>query len=149
MSEANPIRKKSRYRKSEIRERIKRRLLEICRNCVDGTCCFGGVDVDLAEALRISQLQLDIKKPWFEYLHRDPNVPSGWALETVVRNGSCVFHRPDRRCSIYDIRPHYCAEYPFEDGELAKNYQEYCCEADKTIIEQYKREVWHAGKRDR
>jgi len=104
----------------------KERFLRICKSCEDGTCCFGGVDVDLAEAIRISLLDLDIKKPWFEYLHRDKDLPSGWAVETTVRNGSCVFQKEDRRCVIYKIRPRYCAEYPYENGSLAKNYRYFC-----------------------
>jgi len=111
--------------------KLKKKLLKICKSCQKGSCCFGGVDVDLVEALSISLLDLDIKKPWFEYLHRDKDLPSGWAVETALRDDTCVFQRKDGRCVIYNIRPRYCSDYPFENGGLARNYEYFCCEAHR------------------
>ncbi len=154
MSQSNLL-KNTKHRKEKLSKRagkktdkLRKELLEICKSCRKGSCCFGGVDVDLVKALKISMLDLDIEKPWFEYLHRDKNLPSGWAVETVVRDDACVFQRKDRRCVIYKIRPRYCVDYPFENGGLARNYKYFCCEADK-IRRCFRKEVGNAREANR
>ena len=117
----------------EIREidKLKKRLLEICKSCKDGLCCCDGVSLDFTEALKISLLNLDIKKPWFTRFHRDKDLPSGWAVETTTRDGRCVFQKKDRRCSVYKIRGIYCADFPFEHGKLAPTYEYLCSKAQE------------------
>ena len=110
---------------------MKDKLYGICKGCMRGSCCCDGVDVDLFEAVKISMLDLDIERPWFCNLRKDKDSFSGWVLETVVRNGRCLFQREDGRCVIYRVRPRYCAEYPFENGALSQSYKYLCCEADK------------------
>ena len=105
---------------------------QICKNCIEGTCCKGGVDVDLEEAKKISRLKIPVKKPWFTGLHEDKYLPSGWALETVVRNGRCVFQNKNKKCTIYKHRPLYCREFPYEKGKINKDV-EYFCRKGKTI----------------
>ncbi len=107
---------------------MKKRILSLCKSCRSGSCCCDGVSADLKKAMEISLVDLDIKKPWFENIHRDDDFSSGWAVATVVRNGRCVFQRKDNLCSIYPIRPRYCREFPYEDGELAQMYEDLCPE---------------------
>jgi len=97
-----------------------------CKGCKGGDCCQDGVDVDLAEAKRISRLKLKIRKPWFEDLFKDEGSPSGWAVGTVVRNNRCVFQDTNKRCRVYSVRPRYCREFPYENGRPAPFYKELC-----------------------
>ena len=99
---------------------------KICKVCTSPTCCRDGVEVDLEEAKRISRLKVKIRKPWFQYLHRAPDLPSGWGLETIVRNGRCVFQHRNGKCRIYRYRPYYCREFPYEGNEFSEE-AEYLC----------------------
>ena len=110
---------------------MEKALYGVCKECKGGSCCSDGVDVGLMEASRISTLKLNIKKPWFRNLHKDKDFPSGWAVETIVRNGSCLFQKKDKKCTIYNDRPRYCAEFPFEDGKVSQAYKFLCCESEK------------------
>lgn len=92
-----------------------------------GSCCQDGVDVDLEEAKRISMLNLDLKKPWFEKLFQDSDMSSGWAVSTVVRDGRCVFQKSNYKCIIYEHRPTFCRDFPLEKGRIAEFYH-YLCE---------------------
>ena len=102
-------------------------LLEKCTNCITGSCCKDGVEVDLEEAKKISKLNIKLKKPWFVNLQEDADMPSGWSLSTTVRHGRCVFQRKDYKCMIYEFRPTFCRDFPLEKGRLAEFYN-YLCE---------------------
>lgn len=97
-----------------------------CKVCITGDCCAEGVDIDLEEAKKISQLNLDIEKPWFEDLFPNSDVPSGWAVSSVVRFNRCVFQDENKRCLIYEFRPRYCREFPYEKGKKAPFYDSLC-----------------------
>lgn len=117
----------------ENHQRItKKMILGLCKTCVTGLCCRDGVEADLSEAKKIATLKLNIKKPWFQGLFYDKDLPSKWGLSTVVRDGRCVFQAKDYRCRIYKYRPNYCREFPLEFGTLPKLYH-YLCEKPRHI----------------
>ncbi len=105
----------------------KRRLTKVCKTCATGSCCKDGVDVDLEEAKKISQLDINLEKPWFDKPFEDSDMPSGWAVSTVTRDGRCVFQASDYRCRIYEHRPVFCRDFPLEMGQIAEHY-DYLCE---------------------
>lgn len=105
---------------------------QICKNCITGSCCKDGADVDIEQAKKISRLKIAIKKPWFEGLHEDKHLPSGWAVGTIARNGRCVFQDKNKRCRIYEHRPRYCREFPYEQGRINRDV-EYFCRKGKAI----------------
>jgi len=110
------------------RKIIEEELSQICTTCKTGSCCQDGVDVDLEEAKKISQLNnINLKKPWFENLFQDSDMPSGWAVSTIVRDGRCVFQKSNYKCMIYEHRPSFCREFPLEMGRVAE-YYDYLCE---------------------
>lgn len=97
-----------------------------CRVCNKGACCAQGVEVDLFEVARILKKPLNLKKPWFYFMGPDKEFPSGFNFSTTLRNGRCVFQDSRFRCRIYEIRPRYCAEFPFENGKKAPYYHALC-----------------------
>jgi len=118
------------------------------RDC-QAACCSDGVWLDLGQANLIRE-HADLIAPflpperrdplrWFDELHEDAHMPSGWYTgTTVVADAShpsgetCVFLRPeDRYCAIqaaclaagwpaWELKPYYCCLYPlvdeYEDG---------------------------------
>ena len=121
-------------------------LLEMCTTCVTGSCCQEGVEVDLEQAKEISQLKVNLKKPWFAGLAKDSDMPSGWSLSTVVRDGSCVFQRKNHLCMIYEHRPMFCREFPIEMGKIAEHYT-YLCEKPHHIKRKAKRDLRHGSRK--
>ncbi|MFC1645743.1 YkgJ family cysteine cluster protein [Candidatus Omnitrophota bacterium] len=116
------------------------KLLGMCTSCVTGSCCQDGVDVDLEEAKKISKLDIKVKKPWFEGLFEDGDMPSGWGISTVVREGRCVFQKSNYRCMIYEYRPAFCRDFPMEKGQIAEFYG-YLCEKPGHIKRKAKRDL--------
>lgn len=104
-------------------------------------CCKEGVAVDIEHAKKISSLSLTLKKPWFQDLYQDNDFPSGWSVNTIVRDGSCVFQKKNKQCRIYKDRPSSCREFPYENGEIFKNLGYLCREARsfKKVESRYKR----------
>ncbi|MFH1691317.1 MAG: YkgJ family cysteine cluster protein [Candidatus Omnitrophota bacterium] len=100
--------------------------LEVCKECYQGSCCRQGVEADLFEVARILKLDLDIPRPWFDYVGRDKRSPSGYVFSTVLKNRRCIFQDDNMRCRIYEVRPRYCSEFPFEDGKVAPYYKHLC-----------------------
>ena len=98
----------------------------LCKECTVGRCCKDGVELDLLEVARILRRDPDVPQPWFRYLSRSKEFPSGFRFTTVVRHRRCVFQREDRRCAVYDVRPRYCREFPIEDGGRAPLYHYLC-----------------------
>lgn len=113
------------YKKLKIHD------LRLCEACDQGACCREGVDVDLLEVARILEMQLDIPKPWFEFLGRDKRFPSGYKFSTILRKRRCIFQDDNKRCRIYPLRPRFCAEFPLEDGKKAPYYHALCHRANK------------------
>jgi len=111
------------------KEQIKKELAKRCCECRIGSCCKDGVEVDLINAMRISKLKLPLKRPWFEGLFENKDIPTGWALSTVVRDNRCIFQRKDKKCRIYTYRPKYCREFPFENDDIAQYYHYLCKES--------------------
>lgn len=122
-------------RKNKI---TKREFLKLCDTCLSGLCCKDGVDVDLEEAKKISRLKLKLRKPWFENLFKDKDMPSGWAVSTAVRNNSCVFQKDNYKCIIYKNRPRHCRDFPLEQGVVAKYYH-YLCEKPPSLKRKMKK----------
>lgn len=100
--------------------------LEMCEQCYVGTCCREGVEADLFEVARILKMDLDIPRPWFDFLGRDKRMPSGYKFSTVLKKRRCIFQDDNMRCRIYEIRPRYCLEFPFENGKIAPFYRDLC-----------------------
>ncbi|MFC1708502.1 YkgJ family cysteine cluster protein [Candidatus Omnitrophota bacterium] len=115
-------------------------LLEICTTCANGSCCQDGVEVDLEQAKTISKLNINLKKPWFEGLIEDNDVPSGWGISTVVRDGRCVFQRKNHLCMIYKHRPIFCRDFPMEKGQIAEFYS-YLCEKPSSLKRKAERDL--------
>lgn len=100
--------------------------LALCKICDQGSCCRHGVEVDLWEVADILKYRLDIPKPWFAYLGRSKDFPSGFRFTTLLKDKRCIFQGEDKRCRVYAIRPRYCVEFPLEDGKKAPYYHELC-----------------------
>ncbi|MFH1622171.1 MAG: YkgJ family cysteine cluster protein [Candidatus Omnitrophota bacterium] len=120
-------------------------LFQICTTCVTGSCCQDGVDVDLEEAKKISQLNITLKKPWFNNLFRDADMPSGWAVSSVVRHGRCVFQKSNYKCMVYEHRPYFCREFPLEKGRIAELYG-YLCEKPTHLKRKARKDLKHTLK---
>ncbi len=81
-------------------------------NCLDcANCCkttspiFRNVDIDrIAHHLGIRPAELTSK-----YLHIDED--GDW----VLNQSPCVFLNADNTCSVYEVRPKACREYPHTD----------------------------------
>lgn len=84
-----------------------------CKRC--GKCCkVQGVMVDLEEAKKI----IDKYGGMVHNLHRDKDFPSGWVVQTAYKNSGCTWQK-GKLCSVHKHRPHYCKEFPYEDGNLS------------------------------
>ena len=99
------------------------------KNCVDNlhickaNCCRNGVWVDIAQAKEIKEYVN--RTPELSDLHGkelfieediDPDYyPSGKAVGTNLQSpeGPCIFLSKEGFCRIYQVRPHFCADYPF------------------------------------
>lgn len=112
----------------------------LCQRCIEGMCCKDGVAVDLEEAKRISAFNIPLKRPWFHDLREDADFPSGWALDTTVRDGRCVFQRKDKKCRIYKGRPSSCRDFPYENNRLFK-YLGYLCKEARNFRKGEPKEV--------
>ena len=101
-------------------------------------CCRGGVWADLGEReaiLRNADLFLPYLRPeakdppsWFGETEKDPDCPSGVAVETNVLGEYCVFFHPDHGCSLqkaaidlgrheWEWKPRSCVMFPLVVSE--------------------------------
>ncbi|MFH1283377.1 MAG: YkgJ family cysteine cluster protein [bacterium] len=99
-----------------------------CMSCKEQhRCCSSGAWVDLEEAKRIAGLGL---KGEFFNLEKDGDFPSGYKVGTSYKDRPCTFLTEDGLCSIhvidYGLKPSYCKEFPYEDGELSPHYEDLC-----------------------
>lgn len=101
-------------------------LLERCKTCKSGLCCQEGVELNQEEMKRIAEFNPEVKRPWFGLIDAEDEPDPGYTHETLVRDGRCIFQHKDKRCLVYEVRPAYCAEFPLEDGKLAKYYKRLC-----------------------
>jgi Fe-S-cluster containining protein len=111
--------------------------LDLCRS----RCCRFGVWVDVEEKKTILAhrdlftpfLRPEARGPgtWFGKTERDPDCPSGLAVETQEIAGACVFYHPDYGCVLqkgaaerglheWAIKPRFCVMFPLvvSGGEL-------------------------------
>jgi Fe-S-cluster containining protein len=100
-----------------------------CAECKQiGSCCRGGVWVDLEEAKTITKLEL---KGTFHNLEVDESSPSGFIVSTNFAKEPCSFLCVDGKCAIhkisYDLKPKYCKEFPYQDGKLVNLSVQLCC----------------------
>ena len=108
--------------------------LEVCKTCVEGSCCRHGVSACLFEVARIlkNHRYLNIKKPWFKYIGIDfEDTESGFDFETRVVRGKCIFQAKNMRCRIYKDRPSACREFPYWKGKVSHDYKELCTKHKK------------------
>jgi hypothetical protein len=80
-----------------------------CLSCAN--CCRSlGPRITLTDIKHISG-RLKLKAPDFiqQFLYRDEDG------DYVFRSMPCPFLQEDNYCSIYDVRPRACAEYPHTD----------------------------------
>lgn len=111
----------------------KNKLVIDCGECKKmGSCCRSGCWVDFEEAKKITDLNL---KGEFFQLVKDKGFPSGYKIGTSYEDSPCSFLDPDGLCSIhkvdYKIKPHYCREFPYEDGRLSSQVGWLCHEYKK------------------
>jgi len=109
---------------------MKKEIKKRCSVCRVGSCCQDGVEVDLKKAKKISKLKLPMQRPWFEGLCEDKNMPSGWMVSTMVKDGRCIFQMKNKKCRIYSVRPKHCKDFPFEQNSMAEFYNYLCKEAN-------------------
>ncbi len=74
-----------------------------CANCCKTTSpIFIQKDINrIAKHLRLKASEFEAK-----YLNRDDE------YDFVLKQAPCPFLDPDNKCSIYEVRPRACAEYP-------------------------------------
>lgn len=77
-----------------------------CANCCKTTSpIFTNKDVDrIAKHLQMKSSEFEHK-----YLIRDDE------YDLVLTESPCIFLASDNKCTIYDVRPRACAEYPHTD----------------------------------
>lgn len=81
-----------------------------CANC----CKTMGVILDAADVDRIARhLGLSIDEFEERYVERDEEQPA----VVRIRQRPCPFLGADDRCTIYEVRPTVCREYPHTDKE--------------------------------
>jgi Fe-S-cluster containining protein len=93
--------------------------LHICK----ANCCKNGVWVDVEQAKVIEEYvnarpefsDLHGKTLFAEYDDDTDYFPSGKCIGTALAtpDGPCIFLGSDYKCRIYEVRPHFCADYPF------------------------------------
>lgn len=106
-----------------------------CNRCKQQhVCCETGALVDLEEAKKILDLNLDIGG--FFRFEKDEDFPSGYSAATSHDDGPCSFLTEDGLCAIhkvsYDLKPTYCKQFPYEDGKIAHFAKDLCLEYKKT-----------------
>jgi len=99
-----------------------------CLSCdFRGSCCRKGVWVDLEEAKKI--IELDTLGNFYD-LKKDEDFPSGYKIGTCLENEKCTFLGIDNLCVIhrinYELKPHYCKEFPLEDGKVTGDIIHLC-----------------------
>lgn len=103
--------------------------LDLCRS----RCCRFGVWVDAEERKTIldhREIFVEYLRPeakdseaWFGRTERDPDCPSGWAVETQDIAGACAFFHPDHGCVLqkgaaaaglheWRLKPRFCIMFP-------------------------------------
>ena len=121
-----------------------------CGFCND-QCCSYGVDIDLANAMRLSMLGEDFAKrvrvprgEWFTTeVAQDEEFPSGSYVRTEAKDGKCVFHSGARGCVIHayalekgidyhDLKPLVSTLFPatFDYGVLGASNEVH----DKSLV---------------
>lgn len=102
-------------------------------------CCKTGACVDLENAKKIMELGL---KGTFHEFKIDKDFPSGYMVATSYNDQPCTFLEEDGLCSIhkisYDLKPHYCKEFPLENGEVSPHVDELCVMSEEFIGEEVK-----------
>jgi Fe-S-cluster containining protein len=101
-----------------------------CSECKQkNSCCDFGAWVDLEEAKKILSLGL---KGQFYHLEIDKDFPSGYKVGTSYEDDPCSFLEPDGLCAIhkvdYNLKPAYCREFPYENGELSPLAEVLCAQ---------------------
>ncbi|MFA5088175.1 MAG: YkgJ family cysteine cluster protein [Candidatus Omnitrophota bacterium] len=100
--------------------------LKACPACRVGSCCSEGTELTKKEILRIVKFNPGVAKPWFR-LVKDHEEPDGiHHFSTIIRNRRCVFQNEDNLCIVYAARPHFCREFPLENGREAPYYKRLC-----------------------
>ncbi len=100
--------------------------LAACKSCRVGSCCYEGAELNKKELKRIIRYHPAVAKPWFR-LVTDSEKPDGeHNFSTIIRDGTCVFQDKNNRCLVYKVRPHYCRDFPLENGQTAPHYRRLC-----------------------
>ena len=100
--------------------------LAACKTCKVGSCCYEGAELNKKELKRIIQYNPSVPKPWVRLVEESEKPDGEHNFSTVVRNGTCVFQDGHNRCTVYKVRPHYCRDFPLENGKTAEHYQRLC-----------------------
>ncbi len=100
--------------------------LEACKTCKAGSCCYEGAELTLRELKIIIKYNPPVAKPWFRLVKKSEKPDGVHDFSTIVRNGTCVFQDKNNLCTVYKVRPHYCRDFPLEDGKTAPHYKRLC-----------------------
>ncbi|MBR1369173.1 hypothetical protein RJ53_06570 [Methanocalculus chunghsingensis] len=98
-----------------------------CTGC--GGCCTGDEEQsrviispdEIGEILEATAMgRNDIAAPYPEFIDANDGRRFTFAWCLRMKDERCIFLSPDKRCSIYQVRPWICRTYPFmlEGGEL-------------------------------
>ncbi len=85
-----------------------------CRQC--GQCCEGDTTISLntADIERLCmRFRLTEKELLQRYLHKTGNI-----IQMRTVGGKCIFYRKRQGCTIYDIKPWRCSQWPFHPSIL-------------------------------
>lgn len=87
--------------------------------CLDCAHCCTGIPplVNDTDAKRIAKfLGIKLKRFQEEYLAKDED------RDTVMKTVPCIFLEEDNKCTIYEVRPKACREYPhIDEFQFMKN----------------------------
>jgi Fe-S-cluster containining protein len=109
--------------------------LRFCKECAQGSCCYLGVELDQKELFKIVKFNPNIRKPWFRVVEYHEDFDGTHHFSTIRRDGACVFQDKNNRCVIYSVRPHFCREFPLEQGKTAPHYHHLCRIFEKTSMD--------------
>jgi Fe-S-cluster containining protein len=99
-----------------------------CTGC--GNCCSGSsgyIWLNKQEQINISKkLNLPLKKFLEKYTFIAENKISLKEIKKKENDYWCIFLEKNKKCKIYDVRPHQCKSYPYWKNVVDdKNYLEF------------------------
>ena len=88
-----------------------------CTQC--GDCCTGEPGFVWVNDAEIEAIAATIGEPAEQVRAVYTRTANGKRTLRERENGDCVLLGPDRRCSVYEVRPRQCRTWPFWESNLA------------------------------